>query len=104
MAMEEGLREDRRLQEEALQEERRLREAEVRRNNHMEIMQLIADLKRDRNCSVNWLRRFSSQTISRFTFSRIEDTYLTLLNIDSELNQRISKWEDLLDLNEDGTP
>ena len=70
----------------------------------MEIMQLVADLERDRDRSVNRLRRFSSQTISKFTFSRIEDAYITLLNLDSELNLRISEWEDLLDLNEDGTP
>ena len=89
---------------EVFREEERLREAEQRRTSCIEIMQLVADLERDRDHSVNCLRRFSSQTISKFTFSRIEDAYIAPLNLDSELNLRISEWEDLLDLNKDGTP
>ena len=70
----------------------------------MEIIQLIADLERDRDHSVNRLRRYINQTILKYNFSWMEDAYIALLNLYSELNLRISEWEDLLDLNEDGTP
>ena len=91
-------------EQEVLHEEERLQEAEGRRAHCMEIMLQIADLECDRDRSVNHLRRFSNQTISKFNFCRMEDTYIALLNLDSALNVRISDWEDLLDLDQTENP
>ena len=99
-----AVEEDILCQEEVLQEEERLQEVKQRRTDWMEKIREIADLERDRDHLVNRLRRLCSQSITRFNFTRTEDTYISLLNSDSELNLRISEWEDLLDLSEDGTP
>ena len=99
-----AVEEDILCQEEVLQEEERLQEAKQRRTDRMEKIWEIADLERDRDCLVNRIRRLCSQSITKFNFTRSEDAYISLLNSDSELNLRISVWEDLLDLNEDGTP
>ena len=109
MAAEEALREERMLQdeglqEEGLQEERRLREAEERRNNHMEILRQISDLKKNRDLTVNRLRRLINRSISEYNFSVVEDQYIALSNLNSKLNVRILDWEELLDLDQTGNP
>ena len=84
------LEEERRLQEEALQEERR--------NNRIKVIQVISNIEKNRDLTVNRLRRLINRSISQFTFTVVEDQYLALSNINSELNLRILDWEELLDL------
>ena len=91
-------------QQEVLQEQERLQEAEERRVCRMEMICQIADLERDRDWTTNRLRRFCNQPISRFNFTRMENSYIGLLELDSALSERISDWEDLLDTDESGNP
>ena len=54
--------------------------------------------------TVNRLRRLISQSVSQYNFTAVEDQYLTLSGINSELNVKILDWEELLDLDENGIP
>ena len=90
------LEEERRLQEEALQEERR--------NNHIKVMRPISNLEKNRDLTVNRLRRLINRPISEYNFSVVEDQYIALSNLNSELNVRILDWEELLDLDQTGNP
>ena len=90
------LEKERRLQEEALQEERR--------NYRIEVVHEISNLEKNRDLTVNHLRRLINRSISQFNFTVVEDQYLALSNINSELNLRILDWEELLDLDQNGIP
>ena len=90
------LEEERRLQEEALREERM--------NNCIKVIHQISDLKKIRDLTVNRLRRLINQSISQHDFTVVEDQYLTLSNVNSELDLRILDWEELLDLDQEGSP
>ena len=94
---EEALREDRRLHEEALREERRLQEATERRNNRIEVIREIGDLEKN-------IRRLINRSISEYNFSVVEEIYIALLHLNSALNRRILDWEELLDLDQSGNP
>ena len=43
----------------------------------MEIIEQIADLEKNRDLSVNCLRRFINRSISEYNFSVVEDTLLS---------------------------
>ena len=90
------LEEERRLQEEAFQQERR--------NRRIEVVREISDLKKTRDLTVNRLRRLINWSVSQNNFTIVEDHYLALSNINSEINVKILDWEDLLDLDENGIP
>ena len=44
------------------------------------------------------------QTLTRFNFEGLEDTFITTTNLNSRLNSRINDWADLLESNEDRDP
>ena len=79
-------------QEVALHEEECLQDAENRRTQQMEMICQIADLERDRDQTTTHLRRFGNQLISKFNFTRMENSYIGLLEINSALSERISDW------------
>ena len=99
-------------QENALEEQRRnaeetdaaATEIEAIRLQRMELITPIADLERERDKFTNRLRRLNCQTLTRFNFQGLEDTYITTTNLNSRLNSRINDWPDLLDTNEDRDP
>ena len=102
MAEEDILQEGRRLEE-----ERRLREEALlqeRRNRRIEVIREISDLEKARDLTVNRLRRLINQSITPINFTTVEEHYLTLSNLNSELNAKILDWEDLLELDENGVP
>ena len=90
------LEEERRLQEEAFQQERR--------NRRIKVVHEISDLEKTRDLTVNHLWRLINRSVSQNNFTIVEDHYLTLSNVNSELNVKILDWEDLLDLDENGIP
>ena len=80
-------------QENALEEQRRITEetaaaaeAEAIRVQQMELITQIADLERERDKFTNRLRRLNCQTLTRFNFQGLEDTYITTTNLNSRLN------------------
>ena len=79
-------------------------EAEAIRLQRMDLITQIADLERDRDRFINRLRRLNRQTLTRFNFEGLEDTFITTTNLNSRLNSRINDWADLLESNEDGDP
>ena len=79
-------------------------EAEAIRLQHMDLITQIADLERERDRFTNRLRRLNRQTLTRFNFEGLEDTFITTTNLNSRLNSRINDWADLLESNEDGDP
>ena len=95
-------------QENALEEQRRnaeeAAEAEQRRLQHMELIVQIADLERERDKYTNRLRRMNCQTLSRFNFEGLENTFIVTTDLNSRLNSRINDWADLLESDEEGNP
>ena len=87
--------------EQRLQEEAILQES---RNRRIELVQQISDLEKARDLSVNRLRRLINRSITVVNFSIVEENYLNLVNVNTDLNTRILDWEDLLDTNEEGAP
>ena len=90
-----------------LEEERRLREEAIlqeRRNRRIEVVREISDLEKARDLTVNRLRRLINQSITAANFTTVEENYLNLSNVNSELNTRILDWEDLLELDENVVP
>ena len=90
---------------EALEEQRRAEqaaEAEGRRVQQMELILQIADLERDQDRSTNRLRRMSHQTLSTFNIEGLETVYIATTELNSQLNERINDWADLLDKDEAG--
>ena len=87
-------------QKNALEEQRRYaeeaNEAEQRRLQHMELILQIADLERERDKNTNRLRRMNCQTLSRFNFGGLENTFIVTTDLNSRLNLRINDWADLL--------
>ena len=79
-------------QQEALHEEERLQEAEDKRAQAIEMIRQIANLEQDRDQTTTHLRRFCNQPISKFNFTRMENSYICLLEINSALSERISDW------------
>ena len=92
------------LRQQVLEEQEQLEQAEQRIVRHMELILQIADLEQDRDRSTNCLRRFCNQSITRFNFTRMEDSYIGLLELDTTLCLWISDWEDLLEAYEAGNP
>ena len=70
----------------------------------MELLTQIANLERERDKFTNRLRRLNCQTLTRFNFEGLENTFITTTNLNSRLNLRINDWADLLESNEDGDP
>ena len=95
-------------QENALEEQRRnaeeAAEAEQRRLQHMELITQIADLEREWDKYTNRLRRLNRQTLSRFNFEGLENTFIITTDLNSRLNSRINDWADLLESDEEGNP
>ena len=83
-------------QENALEEQRRkteemaTAEAEQRRLQQMELITQIADLERERDKFTNRLRRLNHQTLTRFNFEGLENTFITTTDLNSRLNLRIN--------------
>ena len=95
------------FQEERLEEQRRLQEEAIlqeRRNRRIGVIQEISDLEKARDLAVNCLRRLINQSITVANFTTVEAHYLNLSNTNSELNNRILDWEDLMELDENGAP
>ena len=95
------------LQEERFEEQRRLQQEAIlqeRRKRHIEVIQEISDLEKARDLAMNRLRRLINQSITVANFTTVEENYLNLSNTNSELNNRILDWEDLLELDENGAP
>ena len=67
------------------------------RVQRMEVIQEIADLERKRDRTTNRLRRICNQALTKFSFGRMEDIYLALMDLDSRLNFRINDKEEMLD-------
>ena len=89
-----------------LQEEERLwQEAENRRrmDQRIELIRQIADLERTRDQGVNRLKRLIGHDITIFNFSVIEEHYRNVLDINTNLIARILEWEDLLEVDEEGS-
>ena len=91
-------------QEEALEEHEGLAEVEGRRLQWMEVITQIADLERERDRFTNRLRRRCNQTLSRFHFGRMEELYISLIDLDSALSLKISDWEELLETDQSVYP
>ena len=89
-------------QENVLEEQRRnaeemaAAEAEQRRLQQMELITQIADLERERDKFTNRLRRLNRQTLSRFNFEGLENTFIITTDLNSRLNSRINDRADLL--------
>ena len=95
-------------QENALEEQRRnaeeAAEAEQRRLQPMELITQIADLEREWDKNTNRLRRMNCQTLSRFNFEGLENTFIVTTDLNSRLNLRINDWADILESDEEGNP
>ena len=95
-------------QENALEEQRRnaeeAAEAEQRRLQRMELIVQIADLEREQDKYTNRLRRLNRQTLSRFNFEGLENTFIVITDLNSRLNSRINDWADLLESDEEENP
>ena len=52
-------------------------QVEQRREERMEIIMELADLKQERDKETNKLRRMSHQTLSRLNFGVLEELYIT---------------------------
>ena len=70
----------------------------------IEVICEIVDLERERERQVNKTRRMSWQTITRNTFSGLEQEYICLKDLHSRLPSRINDWIDLLDADKEGNP
>ena len=70
----------------------------------MELITQIADLEREQDKYTNRLRRLNHQTLSRFNFEGLENTFIVTTDLNSRLNLRINDWVDLLDSDEEGNP
>ena len=70
----------------------------------MEVIREIADLESERDKQVNKIRRMSHQTITRNTFSGLEQEYICLKDLHSRLPSRINDWIDPLDADKEGNP
>ena len=93
--------------EEALEEQRRAElaaEAKERRVQPMELILQIADLEHDSDRITNKLRRMCNQSLSRFNFSRMEDLYIGLIELNTTLRLKVNDWEELLETHESGEP
>ena len=81
-------------QENALEEQQRnaeeTTEAEQRRLHRMELITQIADLEREQDKYTNRLRRLNRQTLSRFNFEGLENTFITTTDLNSRVNSRIN--------------
>ena len=73
-------------------------------NNQIEVIREIGDLEKNRDLSVNGLRRLTNRSISEYNVSVVEEVYIALLDLNSALNRRILDWEELLDLDQTGNP
>ena len=100
MTEEQAILEGRINQEERLQEEVELRQ---RMDQRIELIRQIADLERARDQGVNRLRRLVSRDITIVNFTLIEEHYNNLLNTNNNLISRILEWEDLLEVDEEGS-
>ena len=89
-----------------LQEEERLwQEAEIRQrmDQRIELIRQVADLERTRDQGVNRLKRLIGRDITIVNFSIIEEHYTNVLDVNTNLIARILEWEDLLEVDEEGS-
>ena len=70
---------------------------EQRREERMEILQQMTDLERERAKKTNNLKRKTRQTVSRFNFLDIEETYAHVRNLISRLILKVDNWMELLE-------
>ena len=70
----------------------------------MEVIRELADLERERDKQVNKTRRMSRQTITRNTFSGLEEEYIHLKDLHSRFPSKVNDWIDLLDTDKEGDP
>ena len=68
----------------------------------LEVIRGMEKLEKDRDRETNKLRRLTKQEIDTQNFSLIQDSLVTVLNLDQLIIQRVSDWEDLLEQNEEG--
>ena len=69
----------------------------------MEVICKIQDLeKRDRQ--VKKIRRMAQQSITRNSFSGLEQEYIQLKDLHARFPSRVNNWIDLLDTDEEGNP
>ena len=68
----------------------------------MEVIRELADLEREKDKQVNKTRRMSQQTITRNTFSRLEQEYIHLKDLHSRFPSKVNDWIDLLDTDKEG--
>ena len=70
----------------------------------MDIICELADLERERYKQVNKTRGMSRQTITRNTFSGLEEEYIRLKDLHSRFPSKVNDWIDLLDTDKEGDP
>ena len=68
----------------------------------LEVIRGMEKLEKDRDRETNKLRRLTKQELYMQNFFLIQDSLVTVLNLDQQLIQRVSDWEDLLEQNEEG--
>ena len=62
----------------------------------LEVIRGMEKLEKDRDRETNKLRRLTKQEIDTQNFFLIHDSLVTVLNLDQQLIQRVSDWEDIL--------
>ena len=67
----------------------------------LEVIRGMEKLEKDRDRETNKLRRLTKQELYMQNFFLIQDSLVTVLNLDQQLIQRVSDWEDLLEQNEE---
>ena len=100
MAEEEAFPEGRLQEEERLRQEAELRQ---RMDQRIELIRQVADLERTRDQGVNRLKRLIGRDITIVNFSIIEEHYTNVLDVNTNLIARILEWEDLLEVDEEGS-
>ena len=70
----------------------------------IELIRELADLERERDKQVNKTKRMCHQTITRNTFSGLEQEYIILKDLHTRSPSKVNDWIDLLDADEEGNP
>ena len=70
----------------------------------MEVICELWDLERERDKQVNKTRGMSFQTITRNTFSGLEEEYICLKDLHFRFPSKVNDWIDLLDTDKEGDP
>ena len=81
-----------------------MEDQEAMEEQRLEVIRELGDLVKERDKEVNKLRRKVHQTISRANFSRLEENYVHVQEIDNRFASKIDDWTELLETDEDGEP